>query len=418
MIKKLFSCFSVILITSLMGCSLPATALSAEQAATQSITSVIETTKNPNPTETIPIATLMPQSTGSVNTPALINPLNGLPVQDPSLLSLPPVLVSISNFPPTSRPQAGLSYSPIVFEVFIGDGMTRDLAVFYGDYPAKAVQAQSPESQTGELSESSIGPIRSGRVSYEKIRQIFNGLLVMASAYKTVAQSLSNYSNIFGSDESDLNSAMMKVTQLQAIAQNGQIVVDSAELSGMEFDSQPPVGAKPGQSLWLFYSNLNQIFWRFNQTDGTYHRFQDNADGATFIEATDRLNDKPLAYSNVVVLFVKHIVIKKYMIDLDLLYQKRNQALIFRDGKMYDVYWTTKSGEYEQSTGKLRPIRFIDAQGNPFLLKPGQTWIETVPLYTAYWETVNSEAYNQLMSGREPGSGYWAVRFKDPTIGY
>ena len=77
-------------------------------------------------------------------------------------LSLPPVLASFSNFPPTARPQAGLSYSPIVFELFIGDGMTRNLAVFYGDYPEQTVVIKDENATTNNISEPVIGPIRSG----------------------------------------------------------------------------------------------------------------------------------------------------------------------------------------------------------------------------------------------------------------
>jgi hypothetical protein len=64
-----------------------------------------------------------------------INPLTGLPVQDASLLDLPAALVSIAHFPPTARPQAGLSFAPFVFEVFITEGSTRFLTTFYGEFP-------------------------------------------------------------------------------------------------------------------------------------------------------------------------------------------------------------------------------------------------------------------------------------------
>jgi hypothetical protein len=61
--------------------------------------------------------------------------LTGLPVQNPNLLEIPAVLVSISHFPATGRPQAGLSYAPFVYEVYITEGATRFLPVFYGQFP-------------------------------------------------------------------------------------------------------------------------------------------------------------------------------------------------------------------------------------------------------------------------------------------
>lgn len=73
-----------------------------------------------------------------------INPLTGLAVEDPSLLDLPAVLVSISHFPVTARPQAGLSFAPMVFEIYITEGATRFLTAFYGGFPAteKAVSGR------------------------------------------------------------------------------------------------------------------------------------------------------------------------------------------------------------------------------------------------------------------------------------
>src|SRR5215207_4702284 len=64
-----------------------------------------------------------------------INPLTGRAVEDPSLLRFPAVLVSISNMPVSARPQAGPGFAPWVYELFIGEGTTRFLNVFYGDFP-------------------------------------------------------------------------------------------------------------------------------------------------------------------------------------------------------------------------------------------------------------------------------------------
>lgn len=69
--------------------------------------------------------------------PAGFNPLTGQPAADPGLLDLPAILLSVSHFPASARPQSGLSFAPMVFEIYITEGATRFLAVFYGDFPAQ-----------------------------------------------------------------------------------------------------------------------------------------------------------------------------------------------------------------------------------------------------------------------------------------
>ncbi|MBI3161834.1 MAG: DUF3048 domain-containing protein, partial [Chloroflexi bacterium] len=71
--------------------------------------------------------------------PTGVNPLTGLAVEDEALLKIPAQLISISHFPATGRPQAGLSFAPFVYEIYITEGATRFLAAFYGQYPAPEV---------------------------------------------------------------------------------------------------------------------------------------------------------------------------------------------------------------------------------------------------------------------------------------
>ena len=175
------------------------------------------------PTDLEPTATQEPAdlSVGPDIFPDNINPLTGLPVSDPDMLKLPPALLSISNFPASARPQAGLNTSPFVFEMAIGEGMTRFLAMFYGQYP-EMVSGQTEGQASGGApaggtsatdgvpsndmpaetdagsAASSIGPIRSGRLPYEDLRSIYSGFLVMASAYSGVAQTLNEATSIYG----------------------------------------------------------------------------------------------------------------------------------------------------------------------------------------------------------------------------
>ena len=89
-----------------------------------------------NSTPTVITATQTPEPTPA---PTGFNPLTGLPVADPSLLQIPAVLLSISHFPVEARPQAGLSFAPYVFEIYITEGATRFLTTFYGEFPAPEV---------------------------------------------------------------------------------------------------------------------------------------------------------------------------------------------------------------------------------------------------------------------------------------
>lgn len=110
-----FSALSIILFLLLGSCT-PSTATE------------LPPTKTAEPT--------LPPPTQTIEPAQVINPLTGLHVEDPSLLDLPALLVSISHFPVTARPQAGLSFAPYVFEIYITEGATRFLTTFYGEFPA------------------------------------------------------------------------------------------------------------------------------------------------------------------------------------------------------------------------------------------------------------------------------------------
>ena len=45
--------------------------------------------------------------------------------------------------------------------------------------------------------------------------------------------------------------------------------------------------------------------------------------------------------------------------------------MFFRDGKAYKGTWAKESAD--------EPLRWLDEDGEPFPLRPGQTWIEILP---------------------------------------
>ena len=389
-----------------------------------------------------------PFTVGPEDFPEGINPLTGLPA-DQSYLDLPPALISISNYPASARPQAGLNSSPIVFELYIGEGMTRFLAMFYGKYPtfvsgqteggASGSEAGSsggstglaPSSDTGTADSGKtdgdttgetqlaggdigIGPIRSGRLPYEDIRSIYSGFLVMASAYSGVAQTLSQATTIYGSDSDDINSALIDVNQLYNIAQSHAEGYPGSNfnLEGMMFSTTPAEDGKKADKVWIFYSSLNQIQWQYDEELGAYIRYDIKTDGSgEFVMATDQLTGEPVSRENVIVIFAMHDFIAPTLIDIQLTNMPPMPALLFRDGELHEIFWTTQFGEYEQETGLLRPMRFVDAEGNPVPLKPGQTWVEIVTTSSYYTESVISE-FPFYPVKEEQGTGLWLVRFK------
>jgi SdrD B-like protein/DUF3048 family protein len=125
---KLFSVIRILLLTLVLGSCRPTIHTNPPP---DHGTSAAETAI---PTTSAQVTATLPAVPAPIN-----NPLTGLPVADPSLLQIPALLVSISHFPVEARPQAGLSFAPYVFEVYITEGATRFLTTFYGEFPAPEI---------------------------------------------------------------------------------------------------------------------------------------------------------------------------------------------------------------------------------------------------------------------------------------
>ena len=349
------------------------------------------------PTQTAaPSATQNPGWIGPVNYPAGINPLTGLPAADPALLDLPPALISVSTFPYTARPQAGLSKAPFVYDVYYGDGMTRYLAVIYGDLSPVGSKPLS------------VGPIRSGRLPWEPLRSMVNGFLLICTGDETVLEELHNYTNVF-SAINDVNAVMADATTIEKTAKQYRTFMGPPHVKGLAFSPNAPDGGKAGTLVWIPYAYLNQVMWRYDTAAGNYNRFQDNYDGTNFIKLTDRLDNQPVGAENVIVLFAYHQLLKPEKIAVSLANIPKMPALLFRDGKMYEIFWNSS-----YVNGNVLPMRFEDAQGNAVPLKPGHTWVEVVTTGSPYFETVESKDFGTRMSKLTPGSGIWTVKFLMP----
>ena len=106
-----------------------------------------------------------------------------------------------------------------------------------------------------------------------------------------------------------------------------------------------------------------------------------------------------MAFENVVVLFADHERFRHNQFEIDLSLGQKGFAWLFRDGQAFKVQWSTLSREWEQTTGLMRPIYFVDAQNNLIPLHPGRTWIHLV---TPYSSVINQS------------DGQWLMQFVQP----
>jgi hypothetical protein len=435
--------------------------------------------------------------------PAGISPLTGLPVDDPSLLALRPVFLSISIFPPSVRPPTGLSVSPIVYQLYIGDGDTRLMAGFHGEFPEPdfdagdgaageqpsdydylvgdrvwfdvngnhlqddgepgisgvpvrlvdinlntvqetetdgqgnyffalsdidpntefqvrfgappsvadyyfvnkdlgddAVDSDVTEQGRSDFFDPTDGDpeqlnidagirqayrieaLRSGRVAYQDLQVNYCGCLVTAGADPTVAAQINTCGSAFGSDGSGIGGAGLDVTRLQGIAtNNSEGSCAEPNLTGNSFCTQvEEITGQNGQELFMEYNINNKDHFVYDAALGAYTWAKNiPSDNENYVVMTDRLTGETLTWENVIVMRVEHTSQNSAgtIINLDMDF-KQGTAFIFRNGQMYEALWTTVAGDYEQATGKLRPVRFTTLDGDPFPLAPGQTWINLV----------------------------------------
>jgi hypothetical protein len=304
--------------------------------------------------------------------PEGINPLTGLLMENPEVLQDCPLLVAISNFPPSSRKnQSGLSEAAFVWETFIGEGMTRYLAVYYGDYAEKLEAIfdnpmVDPENFV-------IGPVRSGRVAFEDIKTLYPGaLLITAGASEDVKAQLTNRKSVYNEDPDDINSAGLKDDQLGGITcLHGK----PSALNGLAFHLDPPTGGSKAEFFQVIYNWFNRVAWKYDPESGAYLRSQDQADGTgEYYPTLENLTGEQLAFENVLVLFADHQYLSPTVIEISLMFVKDQRGLLFRDGHVYPVQWETRNGD----------LSLYDELGNPVPLRPGSTFVEVLS-YQSSW---------------------------------
>ncbi len=250
-------------------------------------------------------------------------------------------------------------------------------------------------------SENYVGPIRSGRLTYNQIGRMFpNSCLVYASAAWDIGERLDACEIVFGVDLTTPNSALLTVSRLRELAEESLNPRQPVNYSGNLFSFSLPAGGQPAEVIDVYYHLYNQSAWVYDPVSQSYLRFTDDADGKGILHpATDRLTERQLAFENVIVLYAEHMRFRHNQLEVDFSNGQSNFAYLFRDGQGFKIYWTTTNREYEKTTGLRRPLHFVDVQGNLIPLHPGRTWIHIVTPFS---------------SVKAQGNAEWLVKFVQP----
>jgi hypothetical protein len=251
------------------------------------------------------------------------------------------------------------------------------------------------------LSEAYVGPIRSGRLTYNQIGGMFpNSCLVYASAAWDIGERLDSCEIVYGVDKTTPNSALLPVTRLQELAKESLNPRQPVNYSGNLFSDTVPPGGQPASAIKVFYHSYTQSAWEYDPVSGTYLRWTDLADGnGTLLPATDRLTERQMSFENVIVIFAEHNRFRHNQLEINFRLGQKNIAYLFRDGQVFKILWSTENRAWEKETGLVRPMHFTDARGDLVALHPGRTWIHIVTPFS---------------SVTDQGNGSWLVQFVQP----
>ena len=340
--------------------------------------------------------------------PEGVSPLTGLPVSNAETLDFPPVGVSISHLPAYfTRPLTGISWANWVYEVYIGEGGTRFLGIFHGDFPNEEIITKENAASI-ETDSLMVSGLRSSRVAYIDVLRQYHACLISGYSDPTVASQVNICGYGVTANTDNIGSTGVSFARLENIARENAKHTTNLNLTGNVFDCALPNGyeSMPAEDVTMYYNFYNQTKWLWDAEKGSYQRYSDGFgeyDG-NFVQSVDRITGDPLMFENVIFLFVPHKVVNSAgtIIELSLSYNF-GPAYIMRDGQLYKAYWMTSNSAEDVANNETRPLRLVtDTDGTPFPLHPGSTWVNLIT------------PYSYLKEGSE---GKFDVRFVAPVYG-
>jgi hypothetical protein len=326
---------------------------------------------------------------GPTNFPSDVNPLTGLQVANPDLLNRRPLAVKVANLPRLVRPQWGLSLADIVFEHYTEEGSTRFTAIFYGN--------------DAEI----VGPIRSARFFDTHLIRGYKAIFAFGSAYEKVINRLYTAefadrlvlegvnSPLYRYDPNGYNHLVVNTADLSNYITQKGVENGRQNLDGMSFQPDAPAASQTAEQFVVRYSAAIYNRWQYDATSGKYLRFSDTADDfyngqrEEYAQVTDLLTGEPLAFDNVIVIYVPNEYYNRSPEVMDIQFLGSGSAYAFRDGQVYQVQWQRNTPDSVVS------LTYPD--GSPFPFKPGNTWFEVIGQNSTVEQTDQGLRFVNLM---------------------
>ena len=317
----------------------------------------------PTPTPAVP-----PLPT--VTHPPDINPLTGLPVDDPALLQRRPLLVRIGNDVGARQSQVGFNSADIVYEEITEWWVTRFTAIFLTNTP------------------DTVGPVRSARLINVQLAPQYQGALAHSGGSDPVRWEISQ-APITNLDEYyhpspyfyRPNQGWQTRLAIDTQAARNYLIAKNLDApvrqQGFLFSDTLDRG-EPAENIFIPYPRATSFTqWSYDPASGQYLRY---------------IADQPLVdagrgqvtAANVIVYFAQHqetdiVEDSNGATSIRIIINGAGPAWFFRDGKLNKGFWATD--------GSRTPY-FTYEDGTPYSLKPGNSWIEVVP--TSYKIGLNS----------------------------
>jgi hypothetical protein len=305
-----------------------------------------------------------------------------LPVNDQTHLERRPLAIKIQNAPVSRPNQTGLNRADIVYEHLSEGGITR----FTGVYLCQEVER--------------TGSVRSARFIDLEIPAMYKSLFALSGTSPGLYPKFLNSDfndRLFWYDQGINSAPFYRDVELRktGLAIEHTLFADvpvfwelaeelginqPQDLSGLTFDHAVPAGGQPATSIYIPYPHRQMVVnYRYDPESGSYLRWQG---GEPHLDAT---TGQQLSANNVVVLYATHV-------DADFYedYPRTNHpsvqiqlwgtgpAVVFRDGIAIESLWARPERDdmvvFRDSTGQ-----------NPIPLKPGNTWMQLVPLEGHRW---------------------------------